>query len=92
MYNNGGSARFYPIHTVSTEDFDYCMKNELYNVFFGYNTHFCKILLVEPLDIFRSVLESNVGMKKFDPDVFNSIVKKVWLVDLMKMVNQIRIN
>ncbi|WP_231038272.1 hypothetical protein [Pectinatus frisingensis] len=47
---------------------------------------------MEPLDIFRSVLESNVGMKKFDPDVFNSIVKKVWLVDLMKMVNQIRIN
>ena len=29
------------------------------------------------LDIFRSVLESNVSMKKFDPDVFNSIVEKV---------------
>ena len=29
------------------------------------------------LDVFRSVLESNVSMKKFDPDVFNSIVEKV---------------
>ena len=29
------------------------------------------------LDIFQKVLESNVSMQKFDPDVFNSIVEKV---------------
>jgi DNA invertase Pin-like site-specific DNA recombinase len=29
------------------------------------------------LDTFRSVLKSNVSMKNFDPDVFNSIVEKV---------------
>lgn len=45
MYNNGGSCTFGPIHTVSTEDFEYCMKNELYNVFFG-----CKYAVLQMLE------------------------------------------
>lgn len=44
MYNNGGSCRFGPIHLTSTEDFDYTMKNELYNVFFG-----CKYAVLQML-------------------------------------------
>jgi site-specific DNA recombinase len=37
----------------------------------------CQKDVQKRLDVFRSVLNSNVGMKNFDPDVFNSIVEKV---------------